>query len=866
MRWWRTKRREQDLERELRADLELEAEEQQENGLSAREARYAAQRAFGNTTLIREEVRAMWTLASMERLIQDMRYALRTMRKNPAYSLIAAVTIALGIASTTLMFAVVKSVLLQPPPFKSPGALYMLWQKIPQEGRVSFSARNYIAYASQTQLIESLAAFTGTGFTILGRGEPELAIGQLVTPSFFTILGVAPSLGRTFLASEGEQGHNYEVVLSDQLWRSKFDGRNDVIGQAVVLNGDSYTIVGVMPATFDFPGNRYKLWVPAALNAPLFQQHPDAHFLRVLARLKPGLSAQHLQAELNLIGKRIDAQEHDPARSYYAVPLRDMLSGDLRRPLLILLSAVACLLIIACANVANLSLARATARNRELAVRGAIGASRPRLLQQLLVESTLLALIGGMAGFVVAYWGVRVLTFFAATNVPQLMHTHINSGVVGFAFVVSAICGIVSGLTPAFAGSQIDFRSALNEGTRAAGNVRSDRNRRVLVFAEIALCSLLLISSGLLIRSFVSLLRVNPGFQPSGVVTADCVLRENHYPDAGVMLRFYREALARMRVLPGIKNAAMITHLPFGGNDWGNSFEVEGRPAPVGKTYGAQIRPISTAYFSTMHIPLRRGRDFSEEDNEDGRRVAIINEKLKNQFWPTTDPIGQHIRFDKDWLTIIGVSGNVKHSKLDADFEAEIYIPYPQLSPVLLNFVGRDNNYVVASTVGSGAVATAVRATIHKLDPEMVVTVDTMEHLIDDSVAQTRFRTWLIVVFAALALALVCVGIYGLVSYTVTQRYRDFGIRIALGAERLTILQLALARSMTLTLLGVLVGGFCALLASRFFESLLFGITAHDPLTFASAPVLLILIALLASYIPARRATKIDPIVALRYE
>jgi predicted permease len=398
MSWWFRRRRERDFERELQAHLELEAEERHKNGCDEQQSQYAARKALGNTTLIKEDLRAVWSWVVIDRLAQDLRYALRTMRKSMSYSVVAVLTMSLGIASTTLIFALINSLLLQPLPFKDPDALYMFWEKIPNQDRVSFSPSNFVAYRSQTKVASELAAFTGNGFTILGRGEPELALGQLVTPSFFDILGVAPKMGRTFLPSEGEQGHNYEVVLSADLWKQKFDGRADVIGKPVVLNGESYTVIGVMPESFDFPNRDCKLWVPAALNAPFFQQHKDAHFLRVLARATSGSSIQRLQAEMDIIGRRIDAQDGDANRGYYVSRLRDIISGDVRRPLLVLMLAVTCLLVIAAANVANLSLARAGVRHRELAVRGAIGASRARLIQQLIIESTSLAVVGGIVG------------------------------------------------------------------------------------------------------------------------------------------------------------------------------------------------------------------------------------------------------------------------------------------------------------------------------------------------------------------------------------------------------------------------------------------------------------------------------------
>jgi putative ABC transport system permease protein len=643
-----------------------------------------------------------------------------------------------------------------------------------------------------------------------------------------------------------------------------FGGRSDVVGQTVMMSGEAYTIVGVMPPGFDFPSRDYRLWVPAALQGGLFQRYPDAHFLRTLGRLKTGIGDARLQTEIDTLAKRVDPDDTGPGRHYYSVGLKEAMNGELRRPLIVLLLAVGFLLVIACANVANLMLARASVRQREMAVRGALGASRGRLMRQLLTESTLLALTGGALGLILSVAGLRFLTAFGSKSVPQLVHASIDVWALGFAFLVSAATGVLSGLVPALTASRNDFHTDLKEGARSTQGAAANRWRSGLVFAEIAMAALLLVCCGLMVRSFVSLSNVNPGFRPEGLVSAGVAHPDKTYPEASNILLSYRRALADLRALPGVTAVGMITHLPFGGNGWGNSFEVEGRPASPGRGYVAQIRPSSPDYFRAMGIPLKQGRDFAGTDSEKAPGVAIINEVLAKRFWANESPLGKRLRFDTNWLTIIGVCGDIKHIKLDSASDPEIYLAYPQLSPFLMKFVGRDNYYVVrSSTAGVGS---AVRATLRALDPEIVVKVNTMEHLIGDSIAQPRFRTWLITCFALIALALACLGIYGVISYVVSQRLREMGLRIALGARRLDIVREVLARAARLAGAGIAAGLVAAFFLSRFLGSLLFGISAHDAVTYTWAAVLLFGVALLASYVPASRAARTDPTIALRSE
>ncbi len=834
-------------------------------GLSEPEARRAALLELGGVEQVKEQVREIRMGHFLDERLQEFRFACRALRKAPVFSATVALVLALGLGSTALIFTLVNSVVLKGPPFPQADRLFRLWQDLPQEPQVSFSPREFDTWSKQTAVFESLAGFTGNGFTITGLGEPVLIIGQQVTTSFFPTLGTTPALGRVFLEEESKAGHDRAVILSHALWRDKFNQRRDVLGEALMMNGEPYTIVGVMPETFGFPRHDVRLWVPAALDGPLFQEQLDAHLLRVLGRLKPGITAERLGAELDLLGTRVNAPGDDTVRRFQALNLREFMSQELRRPLLILLGAVAFLLLIACANVANLMLARASARQQEMAIRTALGASRGKLIAQWLTEAALLSFVGGALGIALAAWGLDLLRAFAAENLPELLNARLDGSTLAFVIAAAIASALFFGLGPALAASRTKATDALKGATRSSASAGAERTRQALVFTEVALACVLLIGCALMLRSFVALIHTSPGFRSANVINADTSLSEERYPESGAMIRFYREALRQIETLPGVESAGAITHLPFGGNSWGNGYEVEGRPAPTSVTYTAQIRPASPGYFSTLSLPLKKGRAFTAQDNESAPGVAIVNEVLAQRFWPHESPLGRRLRYGGDWLEIIGVCGNLKHAQLDGEPDAEIYVPYPQVPAGALTFVGR-NLYFVVRSAQPAAIAPQVRGLLQTLDPAMVVKINTMDALISESVAQPRFRTWLIAIVSAFALILACLGIYGLIAYLVTQRYREIGIRLALGATRTDILRLVLGRTLKLTGAGVAAGLLIAFFLTRFLNSLLFGVATHDLATFIAVPVALIGIAVLAGYLPARRATRINPVTSLRYE
>jgi predicted permease len=862
---FRRRKLENEIAEEMRFHLDARTQLNMQEGQTVEEARSAALRQFGNPMRQQDETREVDLIGWMETLGDDLRYAVRLLHKNLSFTLFAVMALSLGISATTLMFSVVKSLLLEPLPYQDASRLHMVWNKIPHEERISFSTREFLAYTGQSQVFDKLTAFTGHGFVISGQGEPQLVVGQLVTPSFFQVLGVAPELGRGFLDSEGEPGRDREVVLSHQLWKERFPGSKDAVGQTITMNGDAYTVVGVMPASFEFPAPIYKLWVPAVLKAGVFQQHPDAHFLRVLGHLKPSTTISQMQAEIGLLNKRLDPEGSE--RRYYSVSLSEMTTGKMRRPLLVLLCAVGLLLIIACANVSNMMLARATARQREMAVRAALGASRRRLVRQLLAETTLLSLIGGVVGVLLAYAGLALLVTSGSKNMPELSHVHLDLTVLVFVLVLSSIAGILFGLAPALNGSKTDLQSTLRQGVQSSSNRSSERTRSLLVFAEIALSSLLLVCSGLMLRSFARLVHQDPGFVSEGLLSAQAALMPNRYPDPAGLVRFYRNTSASLKRIPGVASVAMTAYLPFGGNNWGNSFEVEGKPIREGEGSSAKIRPVGPDYFHAMQIALVRGREFAETDNESAPGVAIINQVLANRFWPNNeDPIGKRIRYSDAWLTIVGVCSQVKHESLDEVTEPEIYTPYVQVPAPILGMAGRDQHYVIRMESGNGTIAESVRNIIHGQDPEIVVTLNSIQALIDDTTAQPRFRTSLIVIFSSLALVLAGGGIYAVLAYSVTQRFKELGIRLALGAQRADIRHLILGHALRLAALGTACGLLAAYFVSHFLRSLLFGVTIHDPLTYFAVLPLMLGIALLAGYWPARHASKVSPTISLRYD
>jgi predicted permease len=841
----------------------------------------------------------------MQTLLQDLRYGFRILWKSPGFTAVAVLTLALGIGANTAIFSIVNSVLLRPLPFPKPDQLVSMNEK-DMRGDVSggvvasTSYPDFFDWRAQNHVFENMAAFRHVGFTLTGAGTPLHIDAQIVTADFFSVLGVSPSLGRGFRRDE-EKGRF--AVLSHELWQSKYAADPEILGKNIILEAQPYTVVGVTPAGFRFPiqSSPQQLWTSLGEDAQAEAGERPAtaargqHMLDVIARLKPGVGVNQARAEMNLIAEALAKQyPNDNGKRFatYLVPEMEHLVGDTRPGLLMLLAAVGCVLLIACANIANLMLARATKRTREIAIRAALGAGRGRVMRQLLTESVLLAVVGGLLGLTFSALGVRTLLRLGPENVPRLAQVGLDWHVLVFTFVVAVFTGLIFGLAPALHGSTMNLSESLKDRGQDTSAGGQHRMRAALVVAETAIGMVLLVGAGLLLRSFYSLLHVNPGFDPRNVLTMKVDLPESRYSEQQ-QIAFYHDLLERVQGLPGVVAAGGIFPLPLTTSDINVTFGIEGRPVPEAEEPSAGFRAISPSYFQTMAIPLLHGRPFDARDNEKSPPVVIINQEFARRYFPNEDPIGKRIKpgfaihGDPLMREIIGVVGGVKDHSLSGDFRPEFYFTYRQAMVgdiTLCVRTVRDPSTLTSSVQSSIAtmdrgvpvydvrtmddyVAAAVRNSIASMDKELpMFDIRTMDEYVGASLGQSRFDALLLTLFAALALVLTLVGIYGVMAYTVAQRTREIGIRIALGASHSDVSRMILGRGFVITGLGLLIGIAGALGLTRFLSGFLFQVKPVDPLTFAAVSVLLGGISLLASYIPAWRAARVDPMVALRYE
>jgi predicted permease len=863
-----------ELEEEMRFHLEMKIEENIDGGMTQEEAHYAALRQFGNHTLLREVSKEMWGFRAIETLIQDFRYGARMLLKNPGFTAVAVIALALGIGANSAIFSVVNTVLLRPLPYQDPERLMMVWEDDTKGGypRDTPAAANYIDWRDQNQVFEGMAAMADLSLNLTGTGEPERIVGKRVSASLFPLLGVEPQLGRTFLAEEDQPGGARVVVMSHGLWQRRFGSDVNIIGKSLTLNGESFTVVGVMPSHFQFPSREEEMWVPIAFT-PQEASNRGRHYLEVLARTKPGVTLQQAQTEMNTIAARLQQQYPDQNADLgvTVIPLHEHVVGDIKPALFVLFGAVGFVLLIACANVANLLLARAAVRQKEISIRVALGAGRFRLVRQFLTESILLAGLGGAVGLLLAMWGISILTSFIPENISQAKAITMDFEVLLFTLGVSLLTGLLFGLVPALQASRFNLNETLKEGGRdSAAGSRGNRIRSLLVIAEVAVSLILLIGAGLLINSFLRLRKVDPGFRADNVLTMQMELPQLKYPTHAQRTAFYSELLSRVEALPGVNSASITNWIPLVMQGDSIGFSIEGRPDPPRESKRPTVvtRVTSPHYFQTMGIQMLQGRVFNEQDKLDSPAVAVINETMARRFWPGEDPTGKRItpgasdsRDPDDWITIVGVAKDVRQMELVTPPKPQMYLSYVQVG----FFAPR--HLVVSTKVDPLSLAATVRRTVWEVDKDQPVSnIRTMNEVISESVARQRFSMLLLGIFSVVALVLAAVGIYGVMAYSVTQRTREFGIRMALGARTFDVMKLAVGGGLKLILIGVVIGLAAAFVLTRVMSSLLFNVSATDPLTFITISLVLMGVAVLASFIPARRATKVDPMVALRAE
>lgn len=805
----------------------------------------------------------------MDLLLADIRYAARTLFKRPLFACVAVLTLALGIGANAAIFSVVNAVLLSPLPFENPDEVSMIWGKTPAAGfsQQPVSVPDYQDLKEQNHVFEQIAAARGQAFNLTDGDEPERITGVRTAINLFSVLRVKPILGRDFLESDGVAAAEPVVIMSHGLWRQRYGSDPNLIGRQLNIDGKSYTVIGVLPPGIYYPASDTSLYVPLITQPSEVAR--GARFLRVIGRLKQGVSFSEARAEVDTISGRL-AEQYPDSNSTYAfdlVPLHEQIVGRVRPALMVLLGAVGCVLLIACANVANLLLARAASRRTEFAIRAALGASRGQLVRQLLTESVLLSLLGGALGLMLAAWGVPTLIGISKDSIPRAAEVGIDLRVLGFTALVSLATGIVFGIVPALRSSSKSTTDALREGRRGTtGNVLHQRLLSGLVVSEVAIALMLLAAAGLMIRSFVSISKVSPGFNPTGVLTLGIGL-SSRYPDIEKQANFYESLLGRVRTMPGVDSAASAIRLPMLGFNASTSFTIQGRPVPSGSEPTADYRAVTGDYFKTMGIPLLKGRDLTERDNRDAPDVIVINQMLAEQFFDGEDPIGKRIQIFPDptrWREIVGVVGDVRLLGLDTDINPALYVPMKQNPyPAALR-----NVFLVVRTGGEPkSLVAGIRGELRSMDRDVPISqVQTMEEIVSGSLSQRRLTMSLLVVFSALAGALAAGGIYGVMGYIVAGRTHEIGIRMAMGAQQSEVLRMILGDGAKLTAIGVGIGLGAAISLTRMLSSLLYGVSATDPATFAGMTLVLACVAMLASYIPARRAAKIDPMEALRYD
>jgi predicted permease len=814
----------------------------------------------------------------MDTLGQDIKYGIRMLAKSPGFTAIAILTLALGIGANTAIFSVVNAELLRPLPFRDSSRLASVSTSNSRRHSTagSMSYPDFLDLQAQNQVFEKMAAYTDGSFTLTGIEQPAHIIGSSVSASLFDVLGVTPELGRTFRADE-DQPHHHSVILSHQLWVARFAGDPGIIGRSIALDKNAYTVVGVMPASFQYPLVRQSstLWttmsplLESSDNSPTMAEQRGAHFLRSIARLKPGISVAQAQVGMDVIMASLSKQYPDTNKYWgaHVVSEQDRMTRSIRPALFVMMIAVGFVLLIACVNVANLLLARATARTREIAIRAALGAGRNRLVKQLLTESLLLAFIAGGLGLLLARWGSEILVRLSPEQLPRTSEIRVDGPVMAFTLGIAVLTGLLFGLAPAMHVSHSNIVDSLKEGalSTTASKARFGL-RSSLVVVEMALALVLLVSAGLLIRSLVRMQQVNPGFDARNVMTASIDVPDAKYSDPQ-KAEFFRNLIPKLSAIPGVQAAAAVYPLPMSGDEIRTTFQIEGRPVSKSEEPASSVRDITPNYFATMRIPLLQGRDFDSRESADSTPVVIINQALARQYFSGESPLGKHIKpgissgsGEPVMREIVGVVGNVKFSDLTSEWMPESYLPSAQLPFGSMTLVAR-------STQDPHGLAKMMTQTVQSMDQDMpTYAAKTIQEYLDGTLSVPRFNTSLLALFAGLAMLLTAVGLYGVISYSVAQRTHEIGIRMALGAKPQDMLGLIVGQGLKLGLLGVGIGVVAAVGLTHFLSSLLFGVTATDPLSFAGVIVLLLVVVLTACYFPARRAMRVDPMIALRHE
>jgi putative ABC transport system permease protein len=810
----------------------------------------------------------------METLLQDMRYAVRMLFKSPAVTAVAVLSLALGISANTVIFSVINTVLLKSLPYTEVDGIVLVWGYTPNDGnnRSQVSATDVDDWRNQNTVFEDVTTYSSWAPILSGTGEPERVAAMQVGDGYFNIMKGEPILGRTFLPEEQEDGKDFVIVLGHGLWQRTFGGDPNVVGKTVLLNSRPYTVVGVMPPDFQ-PLPSSLVNADAQFYRPVAEKHDNedrsARHLRAIARLKPGVSLATAQSEMTVIAGRLEQEypRHNTGYGVHLVSIGEDTVGGLRKTLLVMFGAVALVLLIACANVGNLLLARSAARQKEIAIRAALGAARGRLVRQLLTESVMLAMAGGALGLLFAAWGTSLVQSLGSKVNPMLSDIPVDLRVLGFTVAISLLTGIVFGLAPALHTSKLDLNEALKEGGRSSGaGAARNRLRSALVVSEVAMALVLLISAGLLIKTVIRLRDVNTGFNPANLVTMSVALPNAKYPKAPSWVVFYDQVLERIQSVPGVKSAAVTSVLPFSGNFDGRGLAVETRPRPAGEEISVDLYIATPGYLQTMGIPMLEGRALTEQDVEGSPLVALVNQTMARELWPNDQAIGKRIKFPgsekrpQPWRTVVGVVSDVAQYGLDRKPPMQIYLPQAQYPTSFMTLVVRTNSEPARMTA-------SIREQIRAVDGDQAVSkIATMEELLGDSISLRRFSMLLLIGFAGIALTLAAVGIYGVISYTVTQRSHEIGIRMALGAARKDIFKLVVGQGMKLTFSGVAIGLAASFGLTRAVKVLLFGVSPTDPVTFVLISLVLAGVALGACFVPARRATKVDPMIALRYE